>query len=72
MRKLVIFGLVMLVLGAFLSGFLFDHFITPPIRVSVDTVKYCTQVYYGNVPVWARAYVPDPNGTYRVYVCRVY
>jgi len=72
MRKLIIFGVAFMVFGAFLSGFLFDRFVTPPIRVSTDAVKYCTQVYYGNVPDWAKPYSPDPNGTYRVYVCRVY
>jgi len=62
----------------FLTGFALGRFVySAPSVTGTDAsniVKYCTQVYNGNVPSWARPYIPsgyaDPNGTYRVFVCQ--
>jgi len=79
MRKIILTGIILVILGAFLSGLAFDRYVVPPQRVTGgqadNIVKYCTQVYYGNVPSYLRPYLPpgtfQPNGTYRVYVCQV-
>ncbi len=68
-----------LVLIAVASGFILGHYADPAQPVTGDDytkiLKYCYQVYFGEVPPWARPFLPpgsyEVNGTYQIYVCKV-